>query len=661
MNSTKRLLPYLKGQRSTIIKAVISMVISGLLAIAMFYLLEKVLKQILSVDTARPDMVMKTLRSGLKEGLSDSEIMVYIRSIMASAPNRGPDLQRLNYFVLIVILVGILRALTDFAQTYFTTRLGQRVLTRLRSDMFAHFQSLSVGFFERKRTGELMSRMTNDLSTLQGLMTQAITTSVRAPIETVGALGYMFYRNWQLSLLVLTILPPMAFLINRAGKQIRKATGMMQKQIGELTNYLQEKMSAMRLIQTFGTQDYEIETFERVNHESYRRAMVPARIRAVLAPTIEFLGLLGVLLALWYGAHSKPNPEELLVFLLAGHRAAMNLKALAGLNTMLKSAEAATDRLFEMLDTQPEVQDTPGAKDLRERKIEGHLVFDNVRFAYGNGPEVLHGISFEIKPGEVVALAGLSGSGKTTISNLVPRLYDPTGGSVLLDGLDLRSVTLKSLRSHIGAVPQETTLFHGTIRENIAYAKPNATMDEVIEAAQRAHADEFIQKLPDKYNTPIGERGGRLSGGQRQRIAIARALLRDPRILILDEATSALDAESESLVQDALSTLMQGRTTLIIAHRFSTIRHANKILVLEQGEVAESGTHDELLQQDGIYSRLYHMQTASRNSNNDSEDGAGDGSDGLSDGDSVELDGLSDTDDDLLTDSKDSWPVVAKA
>jgi subfamily B ATP-binding cassette protein MsbA len=264
-------------------------------------------------------------------------------------------------------------ALTDFAQTYFTTRLGQRVLTRLRSDMFAHFQSLSVGFFERKRTGELMSRMTNDLSTLQGLMTQAITTSVRAPIETVGALGYMFYRNWQLSLLVLTILPPMAFLINRAGKQIRKATGMMQKQIGELTNYLQEKMSAMRLIQTFGTQDYEIETFERVNHESYRRAMVPARIKAILAPSIEFIGLLGVLLALWYGAHSKPNPEELIVFLFAGHRAAMNLKALAALNTMLKSAEAATDRLFEMLDTQPEVQDKPGAKDLREQKISGHL------------------------------------------------------------------------------------------------------------------------------------------------------------------------------------------------------------------------------------------------------------------------------------------------
>jgi subfamily B ATP-binding cassette protein MsbA len=317
-------------------------------------------------------MVMKALRNGLEDKLTDAQIMEPIRAIMAEAPNRGPDLQRLNYFVLVMVAVGILAAIADFFQSYYTMRLGQRVLTRLRSDLFGHFQSLSVGFFEKKRTGELMSRMTNDLSSLQGLMTQAITTTIRAPIATIGALVYMFSKNWQLSLLVLTVLPPMAFLINRAGKQIRKATAIMQRQIGELTNYLQEKMSAMRLIQTFGTQDYEIATFEKVNQESYRRAMAPARIKAILAPSIEFIGLLGVLLALWYGAHSKPNPEELIVFLFAGHRAAMNLKALAALNTMLKSAEAATDRLFEMLDTQPEVQDKPGAKDLREQKISGH-------------------------------------------------------------------------------------------------------------------------------------------------------------------------------------------------------------------------------------------------------------------------------------------------
>jgi ABC-type multidrug transport system fused ATPase/permease subunit len=340
----------------------------------------------------------------------------------------------------------------------------------------------------------------------------------------------------------------------------------------------------------------------------------------------------------------------------------MNLKALAALNTMLKSAEAATDRCSKC-STRSRKCRISRCQDLREQKISGHLKFENVRFAYGNGPEVLHGISFEIKPGEVVALAGLSGSGKTTISNLVPRLYDPTGGSVLLDGMDLRScdVEIAALLHRRGAAGNDAVSRHNS-REHRLCAT-GCDSEEVIEAARQAHADEFIQNLPNKYDTPIGERGGRLSGGQRQRIAIARALLRDPRILILDEATSALDAESESLVQDALSTLMQGRTTLIIAHRFSTIRHANKIIVLEQGNIAESGTHDELLKQDGIYSRLYHMQTTARSSNDEREEGESDGSstsDSAGD-DSLELDGLNDTDDDLLTDSKDSWPAVAKA
>jgi subfamily B ATP-binding cassette protein MsbA len=582
MQHIKRLFGYLKPHRNSMAVAVVCMILSGLLSGAFFYLFRTVLEQILSSDT-------------------------------------GDRMARVNMFMGVVFVWAALRVSVDFTLNYITQRTGYNVLSELRAQLFAHFQHLSVGFFEKRRTGEIMSRLTNDLAALQSALSVAVITAVKAPIETAVAITYMFYEDWRLSLFVFVILPPVAWLINRAGNRIRRATASLQTQLADLTNYLQEKIAAMRLIQTFGTKDYEIAQFNKVNDEAYRRTMKPVRIQASLGPIIEFIGYAGVLLVLWFGAYAKMEAEALLVFIFAMHRAAMQFKALASLSNLFRSADAAAERLFEMLDTQPDVRDAPNAKDLRGQKVSGHLRFENVRFAYGTGPEVLKGISFEVKPGEVVALAGLSGSGKTTISNLVPRLYDPTSGALTLDGTDLRDIKLDSLRAHIGAVPQKTTLFHGTIRENIAYARPDATLDEIVEAARGANADQFIREFPDGYDTEIGEQGGRLSGGQAQRIAIARALLRDPEILILDEATSSLDSESESLVQEALTRLMKGRTTLVIAHRFSTIRHANQILVLDKGTVAETGTHDELLLSGGLYSRLYQMQTfASRAEESDS-------------------------------------------
>ncbi len=583
------------------------MIVSGALSGVFLFLFENVLKQIMHV--AKPDQVVDALQESAGKGASDASLGAQFRHMLDSTVNWAVMMRQLNIFMLVVLVWAITRAFVDYAMTYLIQRTGQRALTQMRQDLFAHFQSLSVGFFESTRTGEIMSRLTNDLTALQTVLTVAVVSAVRAPVETIGTLGFMFYRDWKLSLAIFVILPPAAWLISRAGARIRLASRQLQQQLAELTNYLQEKIAAMRLVQTFGTRGYEIEQFKRVNEEAYRRTMKPIRIQAYLAPIIEFVGYMGVLLVLWLGVRSGMKSEALIVFLFAMHRTAMNFKAVAGLSNMLKGGEAAAARLFEMLDTQPEVRDAPDAIDLRAREVQGHLRFESVRFSYTEGSEVLHELSFEIKPGEVVALAGLSGSGKSTIAALVPRLYDPDGGRVTLDGLDLRAVTLDSLRSHIGAVPQETTLFHGTIRDNIAYARPEASEAEILEAARRAHADEFIRGQSAGYDTPIGERGFKLSGGQRQRIAIARALLRDPKILILDEATSALDAESESLVQDALEELMRGRTTLIIAHRFSTIQNADRILVLDKGRIVESGTHPQLLEKRGLYFRLFQMQS----------------------------------------------------
>ena len=577
MDNLKRLLPYLMPHRSMVILAVLLTALSGGMAAGFIFLVQKVVQPIIE-NAAIP----------AEKRLSD-----------------------LNFWVVVILLFSATKVAVGFGQQYLTQRTGQRVLFKLREDLFAHFQSLSVAFFERKRTGEIMSRLTNDVSSLQSILTSAVTTVAGGPIALVGYISAMAYLNWQLSLFVLVVLPPVAWLIGRGGRRIREATRKLQQQNAVLTNYLQEKIAAIRLIQTFGTQNYENSLFRATNDAAYRATMTPIRVQATLAPTIEFIGMAGVVASLWFGGRFVIDGDmkggALVAFIVAMNGAATQAKSLGNLNLTLKSAEAAAARLWEVFDAKPEITNAPGAVVLNKPAVAGRIAFEGVRFAYEDGPEVLHGISFEIQPGQMLALAGLSGCGKTTIAALLPRLYDPTGGRITLDGRDLRDVDVQSLRDLIGAVPQEITLFHGTVRENIAYGTPGATLEQIVEAARRANADEFI-RAKGGYEAPIQEGGVGFSGGQRQRLAIARALLRDPKLLILDEATSALDPESEGAVQDALAELMKGRTTLVIAHRFSTIVDADQILVMDQGNIIERGTHAGLLGQKGQYWKLYQMQ-----------------------------------------------------
>ena len=578
MNNLRRLLPYVAPHRGMVLLAVILTALSGAMAAGFILLVQKVVQPIIE-NAAIPE---------------------------------AQRLRDLNFWVAVILVFSVAKTAVGFGQQYLTQRTGQRILFKLREDLFAHFQSLSVSFFERKRTGEIMSRLTNDVSSLQSILTSAVTTVAGGPIALAGYVAGMAYLNWRLSLFVFVVLPPVAWLIGRGGRRIREATKRLQAQNAVLTNYLQEKIAAIRLIQTFGTGQYENAQFRATNDAAYRATMTPIRVQATLAPTIEMIGMVGVVASLWFGGHDviggKMTGGALVAFVVAMNGAATQAKSLGNLNLTLKSAEAAAGRLWEIFDTQPEITNAPGAIVLPKAEVAGHIQFEGVRFAYEDGPEVLHGVSFDIQPGQVLALAGLSGSGKTTISALLPRLYDPTGGRITLDGRDLRDINLQSLRDLIGAVPQEVTLFHGTVRENIAYGSPGATLDQIVEAARRANADAFIRALPGGYDAPIGEGGIGFSGGQRQRLAIARALLRDPKLLILDEATSALDAESEGAVQDALAELMKGRTTLIIAHRFSTIVGADQILVMDQGNIIERGTHAGLIGQKGQYWKLYQMQ-----------------------------------------------------
>ena len=521
------------------------------------------------------------------------------------------DILLLNAITAGIVVVFALRGFFVYGQTYLMSYVSQKVVIDLREALFRHFQRLSVSYFDRSRTGKVLSYMTNDVGALQGALAQNVIELSTESLTLVGSLVAMFYLHWQLALLTLITVPLVAQAMKLFGKKLRKASGTMQQRAAEITSVLQEMIVSIRLIRLFVREDYETSRFMRENDNNFTAQMKAAQLSATLSPVIEFLAAIAVTVIIWYGGREVINGNltsgSLIAFLVYAVNISNPVKRLGNVYGNIQRAVAAAERVFEVLDTLPEIEDAPNAIELPS--VTGNVSFENVSFEYRDGEPALKNLSIEIPSGQILAIVGPSGAGKSTIANLLPRFYDPQAGIIRIDGVDIKSVTVRSLREQIAMVPQETILFNASIYENILYGRLDADRDAIIAAAKAANAHDFIMQQPDGYDTQIGERGSQLSGGQRQRIAIARAILKDPRILILDEATSALDAESERVVQDALDKLMIGRTTFVIAHRLSTIQRADKILVMEKGRMIECGRHADLLDAGGLYCKLYSLQT----------------------------------------------------
>jgi len=521
----------------------------------------------------------------------------------------------LNFAVLAVIVIAIFGALSSYLEKYLTTTVGQWVMHDLRRVLYSHIQKLSLSYHDQKRTGDVISRVTSDIDAVQSLISNVLLGMIVNVLTLVGMLLVMFYLNWEFTLIAMAVAPGLFWVVFHYTHRIKQAARAVRRQEGEVVSVLEEVLSSIRVVKAFAREDYEQERFEKQSLESVERALKARTLKAKLSPLVEVIVACGTCLVLWWGARlvltGALTSGDLLVFLLYLGKMYKPMRELSKMTDSISKASVGWERIREVLENETQVRDLPGAR--RAPRFKGNIEFDRVSFSYNAAEPVLTDISLEIKAGQLAALVGPTGAGKTTIASLLPRFYDVTSGEIKIDGQDIRRFKIKSLREQISFVLQETLLFHAPVWQNIAYGKPDATRKEIVRAAQLANAEEFIERMADGYDTMVGERGVTLSGGQRQRITIARAIIRDSPILVLDEPSSGLDPEAEQLIFDALGNLMSGRTSIVIAHRLATVSRADVIFVIEQGRVVERGTHAELLERGGLYSKLHALQFRGEN------------------------------------------------
>ncbi len=520
------------------------------------------------------------------------------------------DSARMSELIAVFLGLVVLQGLCSMGHSYMTALVSQHIVADFRTHLFGHLQTLSVSFFARRRTGELLSRLMNDVAVIQSVVTETPIDTAKQLVTFVGGIAFLLTMNWRLCLLILVLLPLLVVVAKFFGRRLKSLSTSIQDQTAATSTLIEEVISGIRIVKSFVQTKRENTRFaDQVGH-TLALTMRRARIMAVFIPVISLLTFSAAAAVLWYGGNQviegAVTPGDLFAFVLFAGILIGPFSSAARVFAQVREAQGATERVFEILDQRPEVSDSPEATVLTT--VSGYIRVEHVSFAYDPRQPVLTDVSFEAKPGELVAIVGPTGAGKTTAINLIHRFYDPTEGRITIDGHDLRHVTLESWYRQIALVPQETILFGGTILDNIRYGNRDATEEAVQEASRAAHAHDFIMNFPDRYHTVVGEKGINVSGGQRQRIAIARAILKNPRILLLDEATSALDSESERLVQEALEQLMKGRTTFVIAHRLTTIQRADRILVFNKGRLVETGTHSELMGRKGLYHYLYTLR-----------------------------------------------------